>query len=129
MTHVLVVHHDVDMSDQEVDSLRRQGYGVTQCLGPVGARCPVLSGRPCTLAEQADVLVYDAWTTGEPEGAERLIEGLRELHPDVPVVLTATGIEPDWIELTGRHAVVPLVGQPTGERLAAAIEEAIALKA
>ena len=75
--------------------------------GPVGARCPVLSGRPCTLAEEADVLVYDAWATGEPEGAERLIEGLRELHPDVPVVLTATGIEPDWIELTGRHAVVP----------------------
>jgi hypothetical protein len=29
MTRVLVVHHDVDMSDQEVDSLRRRGYGVT----------------------------------------------------------------------------------------------------
>ena len=88
----------------------------------------VLSGRPCTLAEQADVLVYDAWATGEPEGAERLIEGLRELHPDVPVVLTATGIEPDWIELTGRHAV-SLGRQLTVHGLAAAIEEAIALKA
>jgi hypothetical protein len=37
-------------------------------------------------------------------------------------------MEPDWMQLTGRHAVVPLVGQPTGERLAEAIEEAIALK-
>ena len=128
MTRVLVVHHDVDMSDTEVDSLRRRGYGVTQCLGPVGARCPVLSGRTCALAEEADVLVYDAWATGEPEGAERLIEGLRDLHPDVPVVLTAPGMEPDWIELTGRHAVVPVVGQPTGDRLAEAIEQAIALK-
>ena len=128
MTRVLVVHHDVDLSDTEVDSLRRRGYAVTQCLGPVGARCPVLSGRTCALADDADVLVYDAWATGEPEGAERLIEGLRDLHPDVPVVLTATGIEPDWIELTGRQAVVPVVGQPTGDRLAAAIEEAIALK-
>jgi DNA-binding NtrC family response regulator len=128
MTRVLVVHHDVDMSDTEVDSLRRRGYEVTQCLGPVGARCPVLSGRSCTLAAEADVLVYDAWATGEPDGAERLIEGLRDLHPDVPVVLTAAGMEPDWMELTGRHAVVPLVGQPTGERLAEAIEEAIALR-
>jgi hypothetical protein len=126
MTHVLVVHHDVDMSDQEVDSLRRRGYKVTQCLGPVGASCPVLSGRSCTMAEEADVLVYDAWATGEPDGAERLIAGLREIHPDTPVVLTASGIEPDWTELSGLHAVVPLVGQPTGERLAAAIEEALA---
>ena len=128
MTRVLVVHHDVDLSDAEVDSLRRRGYAVTQCLGPVGGRCPVLSGRTCALADDADVLVYDAWATGEPDGAERLIEGLRDLHPDVPVVLTATGIEPDWIELTGRHAVVPVVGQPTGDRLAEAIERAIALK-
>jgi len=128
MTRVLVVHHDVDMSDMEVDSLRRRGYAVTQCLGPVGARCPVLSGRTCTLADEADVLVYDAWATGEPDGAERLIEGLRDLHPEVPVVLTAAGMEPNWMELTGRHAVVPLVGQLTGDRLAEAIEEAIALK-
>jgi len=129
MTRVLVVHHDVDLADMEVDSLRRRGYAVTQCLGPVGASCPVLSGRTCDLARDADVLVYDAWATGEPDGAERLIEGLRDLHPNVPVVLTASGMEPAWIELSGRHAVVPLVGQPTGERLAEAIEQAIALQA
>jgi hypothetical protein len=125
MTHVLVVHHDVDVSDLQVDSLRRRGYEVSQCLGPASNRCPVIAGYPCDLAAQADVLVYDAWATGEPAGAQRLIEGLREIHPDVPVVLTASGIEPDWTELVGRHRVTPLVGSPTGERLVAAIESAI----
>jgi hypothetical protein len=118
----------VDLSDQQVDSLRRRGYAVTQCLGPIGASCPILSGQTCNLAEEADVLLYDAFVTGEPDGAERLIEGLRDLHPNVPVVLTATSFEPEWIELSGRHAIVPLVGQPTGDRLAEAIERALALK-
>ena len=126
MTRVLVVNHDIDLADEEVDSLRRRGYDVVECLGPIGAHCPILAGRPCTLAEEADVLVYDAWVTGEPDGAQRLIEGLRDIHPNVPVVLTASGIEPDWIETIGAHRVTPLVGTPTGPRLAAAIEDAIA---
>jgi hypothetical protein len=125
MTRVLLVHHDIDLADQETDALRRRGYEVTQCLGPIGASCPVLSGRSCRLADEADVLVYDAWVTGEPDGAQRLIEGLREIHPDVPVVLTATSFEPDWIDLAGRHRITPLVGMPTGDRLADAIEQAI----
>lgn len=131
MTRVLVVHHDIDMADQEVDSLRRRGYEVTQCAGPIGAwaGCPVLVGKECTLADQADVLVYDAWATGEPDGAQRLIEGLRDVHPDVPVVLIASGIEPDWIETVGRHGITPLVGRPDGERLAAAVESALAGRA
>jgi hypothetical protein len=127
MTHVLVVNHDIDLGDQEVDSLRRRGYEVSQCLGPIGANCPVIAGHPCAIAEQADVLVYDAWATGEPDGAQRLIEGLRDLHPGVPIVLTASGIEPNWIETTGMHSVTPLVGRPGGDRLAAAIEQAIAV--
>lgn len=126
MTRVLVVNHDIDLADEEVDSLRRRGYDVVECLGPIGAHCPILAGRPCTLADEADVLVYDAWVTGEPEGAQRLIEGLRDIHPNVPVVLTASGIEPHWIETIGAHRVTPLVGTPTGPRLAAAIEDAIA---
>ena len=126
MTRVLVVNHDIDLADEEVDSLRRRGYDVVECLGPIGAHCPILAGRPCTLADEADVLVYDAWVTGEPDGAQRLIEGLRDIHPNVPVVLTASGIEPDWIETIGAHRVTPLVGTTTGPRLAAAIEDAIA---
>ena len=125
-TRVLVVNHDIDLADEEVDSLRRRGYDVTECGGPIGAHCPILAGRPCSLADVADVLVYDAWSTGEPDGARRLIEGLRDIHPNVPVVLTASGIEPEWIETIGAHRVTPLVGVPTGARLAEAIEEAIA---
>ena len=126
MTRVLLVHHDIDLADQETDSLRRRGYEVLQCIGPIGASCPILSGHACGLAERADVLVYDAWATGEPDGARRLIEGLREIHPDVPVVLCACGIEPDWIDVGGSHCVTPLVGAPTGVRLAEAIESALA---
>lgn len=126
MTRVLLVHHDIDLADQESDSLRRHGYDVEQCLGPIGASCPILSGQECELADRADVLVYDAWATGEPDGARRLIEGLREIHPDVPVVLCASGIEPDWIDVAGLHRVTPLVGAPTGARLAEAIERALA---
>jgi hypothetical protein len=127
MTRVLVVHHDVDLADQEVESLRRRGYEVSQCSGPIGDvhGCPVLNGKACHLAAGADVLVYDAFASGEPGGAQELIEGLRELHPDIPVVLLASGPEPDWVETAGEHRVIPLVGQPTGERLAGAIEEAM----
>lgn len=122
MTRVLVVNHDTDLADQEVDSLRRRGYEVRECLGPIGAHCPILSGHACSIVGWADVMIYDAWATGEPGGARALIEGLRHLHPDVPIVLSATGIEPDWIETAGPNRITPLVGLPTGERLASAIE-------
>jgi hypothetical protein len=125
MTRVLVVNHDIDLAGVEVDSLRRRGYEVNECQGPIGASCPILSGHPCQLAEWADVMVYDAWATGEPEGAQALIEGLREHHAGVPIVLSASGIEPDWIETEGVHRVTPLVGAPVGERLAIAVEEAL----
>jgi hypothetical protein len=126
MTRVLVVHHDLDMAGQEVDSLRRFGYEVDECGGPTRNRCPVLGGRPCLLAERADVLVYDAWASGDAEGARLLIENLREIHPDTPVVLTSPGLELSWEEETGPHAVTTLLGQPTGARLHAAIQAALA---
>jgi hypothetical protein len=129
MTRVLLVNHDVDVADQQTDALRRRGYEVVQCLGPAGGNCPILVGRPCDLAEDAQVLVYDAFATGEPDGARRLIEGLREIHPDIPIVLCATGMEPDWIETAGIHRVTPLVGAATGARLAEAIEGAILVPA
>ena len=125
MTRVLVVSHDIDLADQEVDSLRRLGYDVEQCGGPVRGRCPVLAGRRCEMAERADVLVYDAWATGEPDGAQRLIEGLRDLHPDIPLVLCSPSFEPDWIEIAGPHRVTPLVGRPSGARLRESIDQAL----
>jgi DNA-binding NtrC family response regulator len=126
MTRVLVVNHDIDLGDQEVDSLRRRGYDVRGCMGPIGAHCPILSGRDCDLISWADIVVYDAWATGEPDGAATLIAGIQAHHPGVPIVLSASGMEPSWVETAGPAAVTPLVGLPSGERLAAAIETALA---
>lgn len=126
MTRVLVVHHDLDLAGQEADSLRRFGYDVVECSGPSRNRCPVLAGHPCDLAERADVLVYDAWADGDADGAKRLIENIREIHPDTPVVLTTPGLALRWEETVGPHAVTILTGQPTGARLDEAIQGALA---
>ncbi len=126
MTRVIVVHHDIDIGDQEVDSLRRLGYDPIGCSGPTGGSCPVLRGEHCPAIHGADVLVYDVWSTSESGGGRTLIEGLREMHPEIPIVLTAPGMELDWVEEEGIHKVVPLVGVPTAERLDAAIKEALA---
>jgi hypothetical protein len=125
MTRVLVVHHDLDLAGQEVDSLRRFGYDVIECGGPTRNRCPVLAGHRCDLAARADVLVYDVWASGDAEGAKTLIENLREIHPDTPVVLTSPGLQLSWEETVGRHAVTPMLGQPTGARLHEAIQVAL----
>jgi DNA-binding NtrC family response regulator len=125
MTRVLVVHHDLDLAGQEVDSLRRLGYQVTECSGPSRNVCPVLAGRACDLAEEADVLVYDVWASGDSDGSKTLIENIRDVHPDTPVVLTSPGPALSWEETSGRHAVTMLDGQPTGARLHGAIQEAL----
>ncbi|MGZ3631760.1 MAG: hypothetical protein ACXWQ6_04180 [Candidatus Limnocylindrales bacterium] len=121
---VLVVHHDIDIADQETDELRRAGFEVEQCWGPQYTSCPVMRGEACLAAERADDLVYDVWSTGDTDGGRSLVEGLRELYPDKPVVLTAPGMELDWVETEGPHRVVPLVGVPTAKRLVGAIEAA-----
>lgn len=125
MTRVLVVHHDLDLAGQEADALRRYGYDVVECSGPTRNRCPVLAGKACDLAERADVLVYDVWSSGDMEGSRTLISNIRDVHPDAPVVLTTPGLELDWEEETGPHRVTSLVGQPTGARLHEAIQQAL----
>ncbi len=128
MTRVLVVHHDLDLADQEVDSLRRFGYDVIECGGPTRNPCPVLAGRPCHLAASADVLVYDVWASGDAEGARTLIENLREIIPQTPVILTSPGLALSWEEDHGPHGVTAFSGQPTGARLHAAIQDVLAAK-
>jgi DNA-binding NtrC family response regulator len=124
MTRVLVVHHDVDVADIEVDDLRRAGYEVDQCAGPVGGdACPVLDGRTCWQVENADVLVYDAWAAGD--GRRALIDDLREVHPDKPVVLTSGGLLLDWAQAEGPHGVTAALGPPDQGVLAAAVEAAL----
>ena len=111
---------------RRANSLRRFGYDVIECGGPTRNRCPVLAGRPCDLAERADVLVYDVWASGDAEGARTLIENIRDVHSDTPVVLTSPGLALSWEETSGRHGVTILEGQPTGARLHEAIQAALA---
>ena len=125
MTTVLVVNHDLDVADQQADSLRRLGYDVLQCSGPYAGPCPILSGRTCTWVDRADVLLYDVWATGEAGGSRDLIEGLREFHPNVPIVLAAPGLELSWVETQGIHRVTPLVGRANGTQLVGAIDAAL----
>lgn len=125
MTRALIVHHDIDLADQEVESLRRLGYEVDQCSGPTANTCPVLNGATCEMAANSDVLVYDAWASGDSDGSTELIAGLRRLHPDVPIVLTFPGMGLAGFDDEPTHGVVPLSGQPTGARLHEAIQEAI----
>jgi hypothetical protein len=125
MTRVVVVHHDLDMAGQEVDSLRRLGYEVTECGGPTKNPCPILAGRACDLAARADVLVYDVWASGDAGGSKALIENIRDIHPATPIVLTSPGLQLSWEESSGPHGVTMLSGQPTGARLHGAIQAAL----
>lgn len=126
MTRALIVHHDIDLADQEVESLRRMGYEVAQCSGPTANTCPILNGGTCDLAAGSDVLIYDAWASGDTDGSTELIAGLRQAHPDIPIVLTFPGVGLAGFDDEPSHGVVPLEGQPTGLRLHEAIQRAIA---
>ena len=117
MTRVLMVYHNIDVADIEADALRRAGYEVDRCAGPIGgAPCPVLHGEACWQADRAGVLVYDTWES-ELHG-EDLVASLRAVHPDTPLVLTSS-----------RPASVPPTAggvwyAPTGASLVGVIEDA-----
>jgi hypothetical protein len=124
MTRVLIVNHDLDMSDIEADTLRRAGYEVDQCRGPIGGdACPVLNGQTCWQVERAEVLVYDAWASGT--GTSDLTDSLRDLHPDRPLVVTTPGPMLDWEVVTGRHGVTPVPWVASGADVVDAIEAAL----
>ena len=77
------------------------------------------------MAERSDVLVYDAFASGDIDGSGELVAALRRAHPSVPIVLTVPGVGYAW-EPTDDAGVVELQGQPTGARLHEAIQRAIA---
>ena len=37
------------------------------------------------MAQRSDVLIYGAWVSGDADGSGALIEGLRSVHPTVPI--------------------------------------------
>ena len=122
MTRVLLVYHDPTVADAEADELRRAGYEVDRCAGPIGGGpCPVLSGDPCWQVEAADALLYDRWDA--MHGGMDLVDELRRLHGDKPLVVTS----PAGHHAAGNYAaqLSDLVVAPTRASLADAIERAL----
>jgi len=126
LVKVLVVNHDVDIADLEVDALRRAGYEVDQCGGPTHARgaCPVLRGLPCWQVEWADVLVYDVWSCGD--GGREMTAALLAEYPGKAIVLTSPGMDVDWIDETAAAPYTVLNGAMTRATLSAAVDAALA---
>lgn len=122
MTRVLLVYHDENVADVEGDALRRAGYEVDRCAGPVGGQpCPVLEGLPCWQVEKADVLVYDTWDA--EFGDHVLVDDLLGLHPDKPLVLTSDpSTDGDRMD---RQTDAGWIVAPTRADLAGAIELAL----
>ena len=104
MTRVLLVYHDTDVADLEADELRHAGYEVDRCARPIGGGpCPVLRGEPCWQVEAADVLLYDRWD--ELHGGPDLVDELRLLHGDKPLVVTSAGHRPQAAKEPGDPVV------------------------
>jgi hypothetical protein len=123
MTRVLLVYHDENVADIEGDELRRAGFEVDRCAGPIGGEaCPVLNGRPCWQVEKADVLIYDTWDTGH--GHANLIEDLIDLHPGKPLVLTSP-VPPEAFRPERRDEVRSIPVASSRANLTGAIEQAM----
>lgn len=126
MIRVLVVNPDDASAKLEVEWLRAAGYDVEQCCGPVGIPCPVMRALPCELVDGADVLVYDIMAAGDSHRGEQLVDELRDVYADLPIVLTVPGEAPGWIETEGPHRVTPVIGPLVRERLVTAVSIALA---
>ena len=122
MTRVLLVYHDTEVADIEADGLRRAGYEVDRCAGPIGGGpCPVLRGQSCWQVEAADVLLYDRWDA--VHGGPDLVNELLRLHGAQPVVVTSSAGH----QAADDHAAEldePVVA-PTRASLVDAIERAL----
>ena len=112
--------HDSHPRGQPRHRPRRPGGGLAAPIRVRGPRnAPVPSGFACSdparrpVPGRRTVRTSSSTTCGRAArwgGARALIDGLRDLHPDIPLVLTAPGIELDWVRTEGRHAVTTLVG-------------------
>lgn len=89
------------------ETLAMPGVQVTYCPGPTaGQPCPVTAGCACWRADHADVIV-SALGLGDPE-ARRIVLGLRQQHPDVPLVVLAwrSDVVAGYTDVEGCEVVV-----------------------
>lgn len=70
--------------------LRAEGYDVVGCCGPESLsrrRCPLEEGGTCAAIAEADVVVTAL--RSDTDRQPRVLAGIREQHPDLPVVVRA----------------------------------------
>jgi hypothetical protein len=84
-------------------AMRAAGVQVLVCPGPLAkwSRCPAVQGRPCPLAEGADLVVDSIPSDSAPGGA--LLEAHERLHAAVPLCLE---IHPGDREPDADHALI-----------------------
>ena len=117
MTKVLVVHHDIDLADQEVESSAGTATSWSSS-GPTANTCP--TGAPVRWRHAPDV-----WRGGDADGSMELIADLRRVHPEVPIVLTFPGVGLSGFDDEPTHGVVPLEIGMCQPRLTEPIQRAI----
>jgi hypothetical protein len=126
MTRALLVEHDPAVGDRAAAALELAGYAVSRCPGPTVRDCPVLGGCGCALVEHADVLVYgaaEAWTTAD---GIRLLDALRSLYDDRAMVVVGSQDGRAGVDHRQMPHVVRIRAEPSVERLAIAVEDALA---
>ncbi|HLA15995.1 MAG TPA: hypothetical protein VJZ72_03755 [Candidatus Limnocylindrales bacterium] len=126
MTRALLVEHDPAVAERIAATLAMVGYAVDRCPGPTVACCPVLGGCGCTLVERADVLVYNVVDARFAAGDVRLSDELRSLYRDRALILLGPDSGRGAIDQPGGPGVVRLRNRADPERLALAIEDALA---
>lgn len=71
--------------------LRSEGYDVVGCCGPESLsrrRCPLEEGSSCPAIDAADVVVVSL--RSDTDRQPRVLAGIRERRPDLPVVVRAS---------------------------------------
>ena len=123
MARVLVVQQDVDARALYASWLEGAGLEVVTCAGPASAGiCPSLSGEPCGLCQESDLLFYgpDATEGLGRDREEGFFKALRDRYADKPILLgEMKDAAPEWFDsLSGVNAVVTRLEKPEFVRLA-----------
>ncbi len=106
--------------------LTDNGYSVAWCPGPdgpTGGRCALVATGHCKLVEEADVVVSSLGI--DHESSRDILQEIRRLHPETPVVIQASRREfTRWADLFDGESDlrVPV----TGRALLDSVEQAVA---
>jgi hypothetical protein len=128
MTWSLVVGAEGPVRAAQSAALEACGYDVIACPGPTIVDCPVVHGLGCQLVERAEVLLYDRSLAAVPADRSTLLDELRSLYADRPLILTeldgdaSGGPRDHWVA----EGVWRLIGRPDAGGVELLVEEALA---